>query len=66
MSDRLLTLAETCERLSLSRGTVYALIRRGELPSLKIGRAHRVREADLDALIADRLAATSGTGGGAA
>jgi predicted DNA-binding transcriptional regulator AlpA len=31
----LMTVAETCEYLRLSRGTVYALVNDGRLPSLR-------------------------------
>lgn len=33
----LLTIPEACELLSISRSTLYALIRRRELPTVKIG-----------------------------
>jgi excisionase family DNA binding protein len=38
----LLTPAEVAVRLGLSRSKVYRMIERGELPSLRIGRAVRV------------------------
>jgi excisionase family DNA binding protein len=41
---RLLTVREVIDRTSLSRATVYALIRSGQLPSVKIGTARRVRQ----------------------
>jgi excisionase family DNA binding protein len=48
--------AEAAARLGLSRGTVYALLARGELPSIHIGAARRIRVADLHAFV-DRLVA---------
>lgn len=45
------------ERLSLSRAAIYRLIRRGTIPSVKIGRARRIRVADLQAFT-DRLSNT--------
>jgi excisionase family DNA binding protein len=51
----LLDIVEVCEMLGCSRALVYNLIRRGELRSVKLGRATRFRPADLEALI-DRLA----------
>ena len=47
----LLTLAQVAERLQVSRWTVYQLIWAGELPSVHIGRCHRVRAKDVDAYI---------------
>ncbi len=52
----LIDIGEVCETLGCSRALVYNLIRRGELRSVKLGRATRFRPADLEALI-DRLAA---------
>ncbi len=50
----LLTIREVVDRSALSRRTIYSLIRSGELPSVKIGGARRVREDDLDRFIAER------------
>jgi excisionase family DNA binding protein len=48
----LLTVAQVCERLQISRPTFYGLLESGQLRSLTIGRARRVVLADLEALIA--------------
>lgn len=48
---RLLTVRETCQRLSISRSTFYQLINGGKLPLRKIGGASRVRSDELDAYI---------------
>lgn len=48
MSTRLLTAAEVADQLRVSTMTVYRLIRRGELPAVRVGRNYRVRAADLD------------------
>ena len=53
--SRLLTIPEVVDRTSIARTTVYLLIRDGRLPSVKIGRSRRVREADLDVFIEDHL-----------
>lgn len=42
-----LTVAETAQALRVGRNTVYELIRQGELPALRIGRAIRVPERGL-------------------
>lgn len=46
-----LTVAETAEQLRISRRTVFALIDRGQLQSIKVGRTRRIpRHALLDYL----------------
>ena len=53
MSDKLLRVPEVRERLGrASRDTIYKLIGSGRLPSVKLGRARRVRESDLEEFIA--------------
>jgi excisionase family DNA binding protein len=52
---KLLTVAETQDRLRLSLPTVYDLLRSGELPSLTFGRRRFVREEDLERLISERV-----------
>ena len=42
---------EVAERLSLGRTVVYQLLRCGELPCVRIGRAVRVRATDLEAWV---------------
>ncbi len=58
---QLLTVAQACNRLHISRTTLYALLRRGELPSLKIPGARRIPESTVQAFVEGRL-----THGGAA
>ena len=50
---RLLRLTEVGERLAVGRSTLYEMIGRGELPTVKIGRAVRVSEVELDNFIAE-------------
>jgi excisionase family DNA binding protein len=47
----LLTIREACDRLKLSRASLYRLIQRGELPTVRIGRSRRVVSEDLDRFI---------------
>ena len=48
MTD-LLTTAEVAQRLKLTKSWTAKMIRRGEIPSLRIGeKTIRVREADLE------------------
>ncbi len=55
--QQLITLDEAAERLHVHRITVHRLISDGRLPSLKVGRARRIRASDLDRFIEERLAA---------
>jgi excisionase family DNA binding protein len=55
MSQRLLTAAEVAEDLRVSTMTVYRLIRRGELPAVRVGRNYRVRLADLETYLAEQI-----------
>lgn len=51
MSVQLLTAAEVAGTLRVSTMTVYRLIRRGELPAVRVGRNYRVRASDLEAYL---------------
>ncbi len=53
--DVLLRGSEVARILNISRSQAYALIQRGELPSIRLGsRAVRVTPTDLEAFIAQR------------
>ena len=54
MSPSLLTAAEVADQLRVSTMTIYRLIRRGELPAVRVGRNYRVRVQDLDAYLDDQ------------
>ena len=47
----LVTINEVCERLGISRTTVYQMRKRGDLKAVNIGGAVRFRKEDVDALI---------------
>ena len=49
---RLLTVAEVARILSVSTSLVYRLIQSGELPAIQLGRAIRVRPAELEQYLA--------------
>ncbi len=53
VAPRLLRLEEVADRLAISRSMAWKIIALGELRSLRIGRAVRVRQADLEAYITD-------------
>lgn len=50
-AERLLRLEDVAQRLSISRSMAWKLIAYGELRSLRIGRAVRVRPIDLEAYL---------------
>ena len=49
---RLLTVREACERLRISRATLYNLAKRGKLAFVKIGGKSLIRDDIIDRLIA--------------
>jgi excisionase family DNA binding protein len=59
-SPRFLTLADVAEVLNTSSAQVYALVRRGELPAIKIGGRGqwRVESEQLEAFIAQMYTET--------
>lgn len=57
LRTRVATPEEVAERLRTSRATVYALLAKGELRSIQIGRCRRVVLGDLAAYL-DRLRAS--------
>ena len=52
-AGRLLRIEDIADRLAVSRSMAWKLIAHGQLRSLRIGRAVRVRRADLEAYITD-------------
>ena len=54
MSERLtVTVEEAAGMLGISRGLAYELVRRGELPSLRLGRRIVVPVRALDVMLSD-------------
>ncbi len=53
--ELLVTLEGAGERLALSRSAIYRLIKKGAIPSVKVGGSRRVRVRDLE-VFAERLA----------
>jgi len=47
----LLSLKEVCQELGMSKGCVYQRIRRGEIPSTKLGPTIKVKREDLEAYL---------------
>ncbi len=50
---KLLTVKEACERLRISRATLYNLVKKGKIAFVKIGGKSLIREEDIDRLIAE-------------
>ncbi len=61
--DGLVRLAEAQKFTSLSRSKLYALMQRGELPYVQLGRARRIPRRALVELAARHLIGGWGTGG---
>jgi excisionase family DNA binding protein len=51
---RFLTVQEVAQLLRVSSMTVYRLIKAGDLPAVRVGRAFRVRDVDVDAYLESR------------
>lgn len=60
MNRRLLRLTEAQELLALGRTTTYALVRSGDLESVKVGRALRIPTDAVESLVS-RLRADQGS-----
>ena len=50
----ILTLTEVAEYMKISKKTTYRMARSGALPAFKVGKHWRVRQAELEAWIAER------------
>lgn len=55
MEKKLVTAAEAAVLLGISRAHLYGLVMRGEIPSIKIGRARRIPVSALEEWIARQL-----------
>lgn len=55
MPDTLLTIREVARRLALGRTTVYELIGKQELKTIKVGRCRRIPESAVDEWIRRRI-----------
>ena len=55
MTESLLTIKQVAARLAIGRTTVYELIAKEELKTVRIGRARRVPESALEQWIAQQL-----------
>jgi len=55
MEARLLKSDEVAEILRISRSMAYALMKRGDIPTVRIGTSVRVRPEDLEKYIKDNV-----------
>lgn len=53
MIEKLMTVKEVADKLSVSQNTVYRMAERRELPSVKIGKAVRFKPKDLRILLCE-------------
>ena len=53
--EKMLRASEVAEILSVSKAYVYLLIARGQLPCLRLGKAKRVRQTDLETFISRNI-----------
>jgi excisionase family DNA binding protein len=51
IESRALSVKEVCEKIGVSKPTVYKLINERKLPSFHVGKRHLVLATDLDAFI---------------
>ena len=59
MMPKLFTGDDVAEILNVSPSTAYRLMRRGEIPTIRMGRAVRVRPEDLEGFISSSVSGRS-------
>jgi excisionase family DNA binding protein len=55
MEEQLLTPAEVAARLNISKALAYVLLKREQIPTVRIGSLVRVRSEDLDRYVREKL-----------
>jgi excisionase family DNA binding protein len=53
--DQLLTVGEVCDAMRVSNMTVYRLIKSGDLPAIRLGKAYRVLESEVERYLSGLL-----------
>lgn len=51
MSNKLLTVNEVAKILRVSNMTVYRLVKKKEIPAIRVGKNYRIKESDVDAYL---------------
>lgn len=59
-SRLLVRIPEACDRLSLGRSTIYALIAKGEIKAVKVGAAVRIPASELERWVEEQIAGRDG------
>lgn len=60
MERLMLTVPEVAQALNIKRTTVYELMRRGDIPSVKIGKSRRIHRQQFDAYVEQLVAPRAG------
>ncbi len=55
VGDRLLTVSEVAATMRVSNMTVYRLIKRGDLPAIRLGKTYRVLESEVERYLSGLL-----------
>ena len=58
--DPVLTIRETAEYLKLSKSKVYLMVKRKEIPHLKMGKSVRIRQSDLQEWLEQKIVFKNG------
>jgi excisionase family DNA binding protein len=58
-AESFLTVPEVAERLRMTPMTIYRWIEDGKLPALQIGKHYRIKESELDRVLADSQVRTA-------
>jgi excisionase family DNA binding protein len=53
--DQLLTVGEVCDAMRVSNMTVYRLIKSGDLRAIRLGKAYRVLESEVERYLSGLL-----------
>jgi excisionase family DNA binding protein len=51
MIEHFLSVSQVCAALNLSRPTLYAMLERGDLPSIRLGHLHRIPRRAVEQLL---------------
>jgi len=61
LDDGLMTIDEACQFAKVSRSNLYALLQRGQLISVKLGKSRRIAKAGLIAFLSTCLVQPDGS-----
>ena len=55
LSERLLTVSEVASAMRVSNMTVYRLIKAGQIGAIRVGKNYRIRTAEVDRYLQERV-----------